>query len=122
MRGQIGIGALALAAAGCDGNGVTGVACTQEARPGLAVTVRDPAGEAVTGALVVAREGAYADTARWMAVVSAGAVYSLAYERAGTYVVRVERAGYQPWEQARVRVTADECHVRTVALTAALRR
>ncbi len=123
MRTRVGWAALVLVVSGC--RAITGgdVACTDEARPGLAVTVRDSAtGAAVppAGTTVVAREGAYADTARYGTAALAGAVFSLAYERAGTYAVRVERAGYRAWERTGVRVAAGACHVRTAGLTAAL--
>ncbi len=97
--------------------------CTHEARPGLAVTVRDSApGAPVADAPAVARAGTAADTARGGFAVDADAVYSLAYERPDTYAVRVERAGYRPWERVGVAVAGGQCHVRTVALTARLQR
>jgi hypothetical protein len=106
---------LALMAAGC---GDDLVACTEEARSGLAVTVRDSAtGVALTnGVEVVARDGAYADTARSSLIASG--VYSLAVERAGTYDVTVDHPAYRQWRQAGVQVTADACHVQTVNLLA----
>lgn len=97
-------------------------ACTAEARPGLSVTVRD----AVTGlavndsVLVIARDGAYADTAR--GALLANGVYSLVYERAGRYEVTVAHAGYALWRRAGVEVTAGACHVVTVQLLALLQR
>ena len=115
--------ATVLAAAGC--RSATDLVCTHEADPGLGVTVRDSAtGAAVepAGTVVVAREGAYADTAAGGVVGAGGTTFSLAFERAGTYAVRVEHGGYRPWERGGVRVTADACHVRTVALTARLQR
>lgn len=97
------------------------VACTEEARPGLSVTVRDSlTGAAVATVEVIAAEGAFADTARGSLLGSG--VYSLVYERAGTYTVTVVDSSYQTWQQSGVRVTADECHVRTVSLLARLQR
>jgi hypothetical protein len=69
----------------------------------------------------MAREGAYVDSARMYGDVPVETV-GLAEERAGTYEVSVERTGYRSWHRAGVRVTADECHVRTVSLTARLQR
>lgn len=45
------------------------------------------------------------------------AIVSLA---AGRYSVRVERAGYQPWEQNNVFIVRDDCGSVAVALTAKL--
>ena len=96
------------------------LACTEEARPGLSITVRDSlTGAAVAnGVEVVAREGAWADTAQGSLLGSG--VYSLVYERAGVYDVTVSHPSYQVWVRAAVRVTEDECHVRTVLLVARL--
>jgi hypothetical protein len=112
--------AFVLLLAACAENPI--VACTEEARPGLSVTVRDSlTGAAVaTGVEVIAAEGAFADTARG-SLLGAG-VYSLVYERAGTYTVTVVHSNYQTWRQSGVQVTADECHVRTVSLLARLQR
>ena len=91
--------------------------CTDDLRAGLVVTVRDSVtGAPVSGARVVARTGATADTAR----SPLNGISALAYEKAGTYEVTVEQAGYRPWTRANVQVTRDECHVRTVSLTALL--
>lgn len=95
-----------------------GVNCTDEARPGLVVTVRDSVTTAtLSGAQVVARTATTADTSR--GDLPNGA-YALAYETPGTYEVTVEKAGYRLWMRGNVRVTRDECHVKTVSLTALL--
>jgi len=96
------------------------MACTEEARPGLSITVRDSVtGAAVAnGVEIVAREGEYADTARGSLLGSG--VYALVYERAGSYDVTVSHPSYRTWVRAAVRVTEDECHVKTVALLARL--
>lgn len=106
--------------AGCDQ--LTGPPCTTDVRPALRVDVRDsstnaPAG---AGALIVARDGAFADTVLVPAHAAGASPYHLAHERAGTYAVTVERDGYRPWSRTGVRVTKDGCHVRTVELTARL--
>ena len=98
------------------------LACTEEARPGLSVTVRDSvtSGTLADGVEVVAAEGAFADTAR--ASLLGSGVYSLVYERAGTYDVTVSHPAYQTWRLSAVVVTADQCHVRTVSVLARLQR
>jgi hypothetical protein len=107
-----------LVLAGCADNNL--LACTEEARPGLSVTVRD----SVTGGVVtqnvrvVARDGAHADTATWS--VPGSGVHSLAYERAGIYEVTVEHPSYLVWRRSGVEVIADQCHVQTVSLVARL--
>ena len=106
--------------AGC--NPFTGFACTDEARPGLRVAVVDSLTNAnVSGdARVIAREGAYADTAHFRAPLDSP--YWLAEEREGTYTVTVEQEGYRLWSRSGIKVTGDRCHVRTVTLTARLQR
>lgn len=106
--------------AGCDL--ITGPACTTEARPALTVDVRDSITNATAGpgARIIARDGAFADTVLVPTDDAARFPYQLAHERAGTYTVTVERDGYRPWSRSGVRVTKDECHVRTLALTARL--
>jgi hypothetical protein len=113
LAGVVGLGACAESAP---------VACTEEARPGLSVTVRDSlTGVAVAaGVEVVATEGEYADTAR--ASLLGSGVYSLVYERAGTYHVTVSHPSYRLWERTSVKVTADQCHVQTVSVLARLQR
>ena len=96
------------------------LACTEEARPGLTVTVRDSvtAAAVANGVEVIARDGAYADTAR--ASLLGSGVYSLVYERPGTYEVTVSHPSYRAWVRTGIKVTADACHVQTVSLLARL--
>lgn len=112
-------GAGVVAISGIAGCGIfTGpVACTDEYVPGITVDVRDSqSGAQITdGVRVIARDGAFADTAE-------NSHLAVAFERAGTYTVTVEKDGYQTWSRSGVRVSRDECHVRTVALTAQLQR
>jgi hypothetical protein len=110
----------ALASVGCKLPG--GVACSADARPAVSVDVRDsvtdtPAGR---GARIIAQDGVFADTAKTPSGYEGP--YALARERAGTYTVTVEQEGYQLWSRSGVRVTRDECHVRTVSLIARLQR
>lgn len=114
------VAAVVVAFAGCAGDGP--LACTEEARSGLSVTVRDSvSGAPITeGAEVVATDGTYADTARSSLIASG--VYALAVERPGTYQVTVDHPAYRRWLRSGVTVTADECHVQTVSLLARLQR
>jgi hypothetical protein len=103
---------------GCDALKI-GTVCTTEARPGLFVTVLDSVTKSpITGASVTARSGTTSDVVPDFE--SARSSYYLAYEKAGTYSVTVEKAGYLTWSRTNVRVTSHECHVKTVALTALL--
>jgi hypothetical protein len=96
------------------------VACTLEARAAVSIDVRDSVTNAAVGrgSTIIARDGAYADTAEITGVFDGP--YGLAYERAGTYTVTVDQQGYRPWSRAGIRVTKDECHVRGVSITARL--
>ena len=92
-----------------------GTICTDEARPGILVTVRDSVTRApVSGARVVARMGTTIDTSSGLP----DGTYPLAYEKPGTYEVTVDQTGYRLWTSGNVPVTRDECHVQTVSLTA----
>lgn len=110
----------------CDALDSPPVYCTDNFVWGLQVEVQDSVASApsASGAQLIARDGAYADTASYppsrpdldnLPLVAAG-------ERAGTYTVTVTKAGFIDWERSNVVVTADECHVQPVALTARLRR
>jgi hypothetical protein len=101
----------------CDGDPV---ACNQQAVPAISVSVQDSASgtPAGRGARIIAKDGAFADTAR--ATASYDGPYPLALERRGTYTVTVEQQGYRTWSQSGVSVSQDRCHVRTAALTAKL--
>ena len=112
------VAAVMLLSLGCDALKI-GTACTTEARPGLVVTVLDSVTKAqISGARVTARNGTTTDVVPdpWAAT----SAYSLAFEKPGTYEVTVEKSGYRTWVRTNVRVTEDECHVKTVSLTALL--
>ena len=113
---------LAVPLAACQDPG----ACTQNIVPAIEVEVRD----AVSGTHLsvtprgVARDGGFEDSLRVgsttfedppLVVTMIGAD-----ERAGTYLVQLEAEGYQAWDTSGVRVTRDECHVRTASFTAEL--
>lgn len=95
-------------------------ACTFQALPAVSVDVRDSVTNAVAGrgASIIAHDGVFADTAEFVSAYDGP--YGLAHERVGTYTVTVEQQGYRPWSRTGVRVTRDECHVRTVSITARL--
>lgn len=106
----------------------TGVLCTDNFERGLEVRVQDSltGAPAASGAMLIARDGAYADTA----VVPPTAanpdawVLAAAGERPGTYTVTVTKDGYLTWERTGVVVRMDDygCHVVTVELVARLQR
>lgn len=88
-----------------------GIACTQEARAGLNVTVKD----AVTnnylglGTTVLATDGNYSETLEYME----GTIptFAGAWEREGNYILTVSAEGYATYVSETITVTADECHV-----------
>jgi hypothetical protein len=116
-----------IAALGCSGPpGSTSPVCTMEYRYGLSVHVKDSlTGAAIaSGASLVVRDGAFKDSVSHpggrpelnaFPLVTAG-------ERAGTYQISVSKPGYLPWSRSNVRVTANECHVNPVSVTALLQR
>ncbi len=91
--------------------------CTTIAIYGLSVSAQDSAtGVALIDSVqVVARSGAYADTAG-IRSSSAG----LALERSGTYTVTVTHPRAAVWERSGVQVLSDACHVIPVQVTAKL--
>lgn len=117
---------LALGATACTNTALDPrFACTLVAVPGLAVTVMDSLTgkpKVFTGLWARARDGVYADSlgVDLGDVVKGSVTISLAYEHKGTFNVAVHADGYQLWTATGVVVTADECHVQTVSLTARL--
>ena len=111
--------ALTVAVAGCDLFTKPEEPCPTDRFPGIAVQVRDSVTGSSTGlgAIVVATEGAFADTG-----ASVSGIYGIAYERPGTYTVTVEQAGYLKWTRTGVVVTRGECHVNTVNIIARLQK
>lgn len=102
--------------AGCDATEM--VFCTTEARAGINVTVVDASSgiALASGSTLTLREGEWVETI----VDAIGNALPGAWERAGTYDVTVARDGYQTWTRQGVTVTADECHVIPVTITASL--
>jgi hypothetical protein len=96
-------------------------ACTLSVEPGIVVEIRD----AVDGAPIAATasgsvtEGSFQDS---LHLYDAPLRRAGAYEREGTYTVRVLHPGYVPWERSRVRVRDTGCSVATVTLQADLQR
>lgn len=116
---RLAIPLVAAALAGC-GDSTGPIACTEEFRYGITIEVRDGAtgAGAAVGAQGTLTEGAYVEELMVFgddAMLGAG-------ERAGTYDVLITKPGFEDWTASRVTVTADECHVRTVALQANLVR
>lgn len=80
--------------------------CVLAPMPAVAVEVEDVrTGAAIKGALAVARDGAFADSARTNRAGRA----RLAFQRAATYDVTVEKDGFVPEERSNVSVALNEC-------------
>jgi hypothetical protein len=108
---------------GCRSATAGGSACTTEVVPGIAVAVRDQAtgAPAATGAVGTITSGTYSERMRLIGSDNGEPlVLGGADEREGTYTVRIEKTGYQPWEQSNVRVRQDICHVITAEILANL--
>ena len=122
MLSAAAVSVLVLSASGCEL--FTGPVCSLELVYGISVTVEDSLTgvPSAAGAQLIARDGAYADTVTVPASAADADRTALqaAGERPGLYTVTVTKAGFLPWERRNVFVTAGECHVRTVHLTARL--
>jgi hypothetical protein len=122
--------ALILVVTGCDVLGIGSPYCTTSLEPAILVDVSDSiTGQPVRGRYpVIARSGAYADTAdlETSPFVNPDTLYfgpfPLAYERGGRYDVEVKAPQYRVWSQSGIRVTEGECHVRTIRVAARLQR
>ncbi len=88
-----------------------GVACTQEAKAGLNVTVSLGSQTTITGEdiTVVAVDGSYSETL--MYYDASNPVFSGAFEREGNYIITVSKEGYQTYTSDTITVTSDICHV-----------
>jgi hypothetical protein len=109
------------ASAGCEWFGVT--ACDASAKPGLRIRIVDASttAPAAAGARVTIADGDYVE----VEVVPTDAseddrVIGAAYERAGTYQITVEKAGYRTAVLSGIVVADGECHVRTRFLSVSI--
>ena len=93
-------------------------ACTTEARAGINLEIRDAVTQqpAALGATITLTDGAYSEPLSNLDGLGAAG----AFERAGTYSVRVAKQGYKTFQKDGVVVTKDECHVIPVKVTALL--
>ena len=103
------------------------VVCTTEARPAIQISVTDSltgVAAGITSLSISARQGSVRDSLFYPVVPAGTGVLSqgLAYERPGTWDVRVTADGYRPWAALGVVVTNDLCHVITVPISARLQR
>ncbi len=87
------------------------IACTQEARAGLNVTVKDASTNNYLGigTTVLATDGNYSETLEYMEGIVASFVG--AWEREGNYILTVSAEGYATYVSETIIVTSDECHV-----------
>lgn len=114
--------AIGLGLAGCE-SPVDPVVCTTIAVQAITLTVVDGvSGQRVCDATVTAVDGSFSQVLPAFPGSAPDCTYSGPTERAGTYELRVSRAGYQPATERNVRVTADECHVIPVRVTVTLNR
>jgi len=95
----------------CTSNKIDEIQCTEEARAGLNITVKNAANNQVlgTGIKIIAKDGNYTETLEFFNANNP--VFSGAWERAGTYLVTVSGVGYTTFVSDAITVTADECHV-----------
>lgn len=109
---------LCLTAVGCGGD--DGIACTTIAAASLNIKVTDAAtGMSICDATVTAKDGTFTEVLM-PAGISSSCQYAGPYERAGTYSVTVEKAGYVTQTKTGLVVTKDVCHVMPVSATIAL--
>ena len=97
------------------------IICTQEAKAGLNITVKDVVTNEFlsTGVSVIAQDGLYTETLE--AIVGDNSTAFIgAWERQGTYIVTVSKQGYQTFTSAPIQVSRDECHVIPQLLNIAL--
>jgi hypothetical protein len=91
------------------------VACTEEARSSVQLTLVDESGAPVVGASVIAAaDTGDIDCEDW----DASGVYVCGYEVSGVFVISIEAEGFESQEiELEVGLTDDECHVETVQET-----
>ena len=98
--------------------------CTLEYRYGINITVVDSvSGLPPSQATLLATSGTFADSVGpWMPVGGQPLILPTAGERTGTYSVRIKSPGYVDWTREGIVVTANQCHVIEVKLTARLQK
>ncbi len=92
--------------------GCTSKACTTEARFSLSVAVLDASGKRVCDATVTARDGDFSARLSPFVGSSTTCSYLGVTERKGTYSVEAQ-SGSKRATLNNVKVSGDECHVRT---------
>lgn len=100
--------------------GINDVVCTLEARAALNVELLDAATKAsiAAGATVVATDGAYTDTLRNFG----NGPFGGAYERVGTYTIKVTTPAHGTATRTGIVVTRDQCHVIAQRITIEMTR
>lgn len=95
----------------CTSNKIDDINCTQEARAGLNITVKNAVTNQIlsTGITVIAKDGNYTETLELFN--GSNPMFSGAYERQGTYIITVSGVGYTTFISEAIIVTSDECHV-----------
>src|SRR5689334_6305561 len=97
--------------------------CVELVFPAVTVEIRElgsgrPLADSAKG---VVQTGTHTDSLRPYKTDESGQLVDLqGYGPAGTYRVEVQRAGFRPWAQDNIRVTAGRCGDKTVALRADL--
>lgn len=106
-----------LMATQCDDDDNGPINCTQEFVPGLRILVKDADTGAVLeeGVTVIAVEGNY--TENLTLTTGSASAFVGAWERGGTYILTVTKAGYETHTSAGIEVGADACHVITESRT-----
>ncbi len=98
-------------ATGCGDGTNDNIACTQNAAAGVNVTIFDARTGATLTATTALSDGTFQETSMQDQTTLSGA-----YERPGTYTVRVTKSGYSPYEQTGFVVTKGVCHVNPVSI------
>lgn len=95
----------------CTSNKIDDINCTQEARAGLNITVKNAVTNQIlgTGITVTAKDESYTETLEFFN--GTNQMFSGAWEREGTYIITVSGVGYITFVSEAITVTSDECHV-----------
>lgn len=113
----------------CDSTSTEPVFCPSIAEPAIVIDVTD----AVTGKYIakeatgIIKDGSYIDTLGFGNITQREPVLIVkslvgGLERAGTYDVRIELEGYQPWSRNNVHVPEGECGPHTQHLEAQMEK